>query len=72
MFLLTLLAIFAFFPMVIAALMTISALRRKEHDFAMKSGAVFLVCLLIVVIAPKGKPHMSDGCRFYGRFASDC
>ncbi|OYR25777.1 hypothetical protein CEV34_2690 [Brucella pseudogrignonensis] len=52
--------------------MSISALRKKEHDFAMKSGAVFLVCLLIVVIAPKGKPHMSDGCRSYGRFATDC
>jgi hypothetical protein len=72
LFLIQLLAVLAFFPMIIAGLMTFSAVRKKEYDFAMKSGAVFLVCLLIVVIAPKGKPHMSDGCRSYGRFASDC
>ncbi len=72
MFLFTLLAVLAFIPMIFAGLMTISAIRKKEYDFALKSGAVFLVCLLIVVIAPKGKPHLSDGCRSYGRFASDC
>lgn len=72
MFLLTLLAVLAFFPMIFAGLMTISAVRKKEYDFAIKSGAIFIVCLLIVVMAPKGKPHMSDGCRSYGHFASDC
>jgi len=72
LFLLTLLAVLAFIPMIFAGLMTFSAIRKKEYDFAAKSGAVFIVCLLIVVIAPKGKPHMSDGCRSYGRFASDC
>ena len=72
MFLLTLLAVLAFFPMIFAGLMTISAVRKKEYDFAIKSGAIFIACLLIVVMAPKGKPHMSDGCRSYGRFASDC
>lgn len=72
MFLIQLLAVLAFFPMIIAALMTISALRKKEYDFATKSGAVFLACLMIVIIAPKGKSHISDGCRSYGRFASDC
>ncbi|PQA71709.1 hypothetical protein C3731_20700 [Brucella oryzae] len=72
MLLFTLLAVLAFFPMIFACLMTISAIRKSEFDFALKSGAVFLVCLLIVVVAPKGKPHMSDGCRSYGRFASDC
>lgn len=72
MFLFTLLAVLAFFPMIFAGLMTFSAIRKKEYDFALKSGAVFLACLLVVVIAPKGKPHMSDGCRSYGRFASDC
>lgn len=72
MFLFTLLAVLAFFPMIMAGLMTFSALRKKEYDFAAKSGAVFVVCMLIVVIAPKGKPHLSDGCRSYGRFASEC
>ncbi len=72
MFLLTLLAVLAFFPMIFAALMTFSAIRKKEYEFAIKSGAVFLICLFIVVMAPKGKPHLSDGCRSYGRFASDC
>lgn len=72
MFLLTLLAVLAFFPMIFAGLMTISAVRKKKYDFAIKSGAIFIASLLIVVMAPKGKPHMSDGCRSYGRFASDC
>lgn len=72
MFLFTLLAVLAFFPMIFSGLMAISAIRKREYDFAMKSGAVFLACLLIVVIAPKGKAHLSDGCRSYGRFASDC
>ncbi len=72
MFLFTLLAVLAFFPMIFAGLMTISAIRKREYDFALKSGAVFLACLLIVVVAPKGKLQMSDGCRSYGRFASDC
>ncbi len=72
MFLFTLLAVLAFFPMIFAGLMTISAIRQREFDFAIKSGSVFLACLLIVMIAPKGKEHLSDGCRSYGRFASDC
>lgn len=72
MFLFTLLAVVAFFPMIFAGLMTISAIRKREYDFALKSGAVFLACLLIVAVAPKGKSHMSDDCRSYGRFASDC
>lgn len=72
MFLFTLLAVLAFFPMIFAGLMTISAIRNREYDFALKSGAVFLTCLLIVAVVPKGKPHMLDGCRSYGRFASDC
>ncbi|OEI82471.1 MULTISPECIES: hypothetical protein [unclassified Brucella] len=72
MFLFTLLAVLAFFPMIFASLMTISAIRKREYDFALKSGAVCLACLLIVVIAPKGAAHLSDGCQSYGRFASDC
>ena len=70
--LLTILALFAMFPMVFAGTMTISAIRKREYDFAMKSGAVFVVLLLIIIIAPKGKPFESDGCTSYGHFASDC
>jgi len=72
LFLFTLLAVLAFYPMIFAGLMTVSAIRKAEYDFALKSGAVCLACLLVVVIAPKGKAHLSDGCRSYGRFASDC
>lgn len=73
-FLFSLIAVFAFFPMVFAGLMTFSALRSKEYDFAMKSGAVFVVCLLIVAVAPKGAgtPNISNDCQYYGRFARGC
>ncbi len=70
--LLTILAVLCFFPMIYAGIMTFSALRKREYEFAIKAGAAFIALLFVVVVAPKGKPHLSDGCRSYGHFASDC
>lgn len=68
----TVLAVLCFFPMILAGLMTFSALRDREYEFATKAGVAFAVMLFVVVAAPKGKSHPYDDCRYYGRFASDC
>jgi len=72
LFLFTLLAVLAFFPMIFSGLMTLSAVRNGEYGFASKSAAIFLVCLIIVVASPKGKPRPFDDCEYYGRFADTC
>jgi len=70
--LLTILAVLCFFPMIYAGIMTFSALRKREYEFAIKAGAAFVALIFVVVLAPKGKPHLSDGCRTYGHFSNDC
>lgn len=70
--LLTILAVLCFFPMIYAGIMTLSALKNREYEFAIKAGAAFIALAFVVIAAPKGKPHMSDGCRSYGHFATDC
>lgn len=69
---LSVLAVLAYFPLLFSPFMAYGAYKDGNLGLAMKLGCIFLVCLVIVIAAPKSKSFEGDGCTRYSKFAEDC
>lgn len=70
---LSVLGVFAFFPMVISGFVAYGLFREKDFPSAIKATMVCIICLVFVAAAPKAKTFTSDEeCTRYSKWATTC
>ena len=55
-----------------AASVTFYSIKEGDRAMAFKAGLVLAVCVFFYAVAPSGKPHFTNDCESWGRFATTC
>lgn len=73
-FFLTMLALLAGIPLIVSPFLAYGFYRDGNTSASVKAGAVFVVCLIIIMAVPKNSewPSRYEDCVRFSHFADDC